>query len=222
MIRNRGVVWRYAVGNIPLLTTLTHAQFSARIEQFHRPYYRALELLIERRRRQFGYAVVLDAHSMPGTVPGDLVLGTCSGSACDTSLVASAMAALSGRSRKVHAQFGSRWPLSVAIDDPYQGGNIAGTFGRPNDRVHALQLEVSRSLYMDEYRLDPRPVPDPRELAPIRGARSGRYAVHAPGRKGQSAGRERRRLLALVVAIDALTMELSLQRDALADRSAAE
>src|SRR5689334_21958766 len=50
-IRNRGVVWASAIGNIPLLTTLTHEQLQRRLDQFYRPYYRALELLIERRCR---------------------------------------------------------------------------------------------------------------------------------------------------------------------------
>lgn len=215
-IRNRGVVWRSAVGNIPLLTTLTHAQFSRRLDRFYHPYHRALQLLLERRRRQFGYAVLLDAHSMPGTVAGDLVLGTRSGAACGPELRELAIRALGGQCSQQRGLFGSRWPLSLAIDDPYQGGQIAGSFGRPQAQVHALQLEVSRALYMDEYRLDPHPVPDPGELERLR-------ADDAPwSRTAHAHTRDRRRLLALVSAIDTLVMELSRDRDQLADRTAAE
>ncbi|HLT38715.1 MAG TPA: N-formylglutamate amidohydrolase [Enhygromyxa sp.] len=213
-IRNRGVVWRTAVGNIPLLTCLSYAQFRARIDRFHRPYYRALELLIERRRQRFGYAVVLDAHSMPGSVGGDLVLGTRGGHACGPELRSLAEATLSGKLPSLRGRFGSRWPLSLAIDDPYRGGELIATFGRPEDHVHALQLEVSRALYMDELRCDLSPIPDPRDLEQPR--------LGPKPRAPQDQQRERRRLLALVAAIDALLAELSRTRDELADRAAAE
>jgi N-formylglutamate deformylase len=213
-IRNRGVVWRTAVGNIPLLTTLGYAEFSARIERFYRPYYRALELLIERRRQRFGYAVVLDAHSMPGTVAGDLVLGTRGGDACGAELRGVAESILGGQTPSLRKHFGSRWPLELAVDDPYRGGELIATFGRPDQHVHALQLEVSRDLYMDELRCDLSPIPDPRDLEL---PRTGRWP-----RAAQAQQRERRRLGALVGAIDVLLLELSRERDELADRAAAE
>lgn len=206
-IRNRGVVWRTAVGNIPLLTTLSYAQFLARIERFYRPYHRALGLLIERRRQRFGYAVLLDAHSMPGTVVGDLVLGTRAGHACGPELRSVAEAALGGKATSLRKRFGSRWPLALAVDDPYQGGELIATFGRPAEHVHALQLEISRALYMDELRCDLNPIPDFRDLELARPARWPRAA--------QAQQREHRRLAALVSAIDTLLMELSRPRQEL-------
>jgi N-formylglutamate deformylase len=214
LIRNRGVVWSSAVGNIPLLTTLTYAQLRRRLDQFYWPYYRALELLIERRRRRFGYAIVLDAHSMPGTVAGDLVLGTCSGQACAPELIDLATRILSGHGTAARLQFGSRWPLELAIDDPYRGGQIISTFGQPDAHVHALQLEVSRALYMDEGRLDPLPLPLPQDLeARPRPARA---------RGPETLQRDRRQLSALVSAIDTLVAELARERESFADRTAAE
>jgi N-formylglutamate amidohydrolase len=225
-IRNRGVVWASAVGNIPLLTTLTHAQLRHRLDQFYWPYHRALELLIERRRRRFGYAIVLDAHSMPGTVAGDLVLGTCSGRACAPELIDLATRILSGHGVATRQQFGSRWPLELAIDDPYRGGQIISTFGQPDAYVHALQLEVSRALYMDERRLDPLPLPLPQDLAGAGGSLARpRPAQSGAGRRRGEAPilqRDRRRLNALVSAIDALVLELARERESLADRTAAE
>ena len=74
--------------------------------------------------------------------------------------------------------------LSVRRDDPYQGGEIVRAFGRPADGVHALQLEVSRRLYMDErvYRVlhwpnDLRPL-DATEASP-----SARGGTPAPDRR---------------------------------------
>lgn len=159
----RGVVWASAMtassGTTRILQPpMPYEAFAARIDRFHRPYYRALELLLERRRRRFGYAVLLDAHSMPSTVGVDLVLGTLDGSSCADAVADLAWDALRGT--------GERRPLlSVRRDDPYQGGEIVRHFGRPSEGVHALQLEVSRRLYMDErvYRV----LQWPRDLRPI-------------------------------------------------------
>ena len=206
-IRNRGVVWRSAIGNIPLLSTLDHASFAARIEAFHRPYYAVLAQLLERRRRAFGYAVLLDAHSMPGTIPGDLVLGTRDGASCAPGLITLATRALSGPSGRAldHVR---RWPFELAIDDPYRGGEIVTHFGQPSADVHALQLEVNRALYMDEYRL---------ELGSVPTAARVEAGTHLEVRD-----RDKRKLASLVEALDQLVIGLSRPQDRLGLRSAAE
>ena len=216
-IRNRGVVWRSAVGNIPLLTTLDYGQFRRRIDRFHAPYYRALEILLARRLRHFGYAILLDAHSMPSSVGGDLVLGTRCGRSCSGEVAAMADAALRGQ--QGHQSPPSNWPLSLAVDDPYQGGHIIENFGRPDAQIHALQLEVSRAIYMDEYRLEPAPVPEPSRVDAAANKGGGRAPARSRPAQGQ---RERRRLLALVDAIDGLVLTLSREHEELASRTAAE
>ncbi|HWB76418.1 MAG TPA: N-formylglutamate amidohydrolase [Nannocystaceae bacterium] len=139
----RGVVWSSALGNVPLLHgPLAFADFRARIERFHEPYYRALETLLERRRRHFGYAILLDAHSMPNTVGIDLVVGTLGSSSCSTGIERLALDALAGISGGPE--------LRLRLNDPYHGGEVVRRFGRPAEGIHALQLEVSRALYMDE------------------------------------------------------------------------
>lgn len=213
-IRNRGVLWRSAVGNIPLLTALPYAQFAERISRYHAPYYAALERLLERRRRRFGYAILLDAHSMPGTVAGDLVLGTCAGRSCAPLLRTVAERALTGRSDRLRPHFGGNWPLSFAIDDPYQGGNIVTHFGRPDLGVHAIQLEISRALYMDEYRLDLHPAPDPSFVDDAR--TRGRPAWLRGADKRGPQLREQRRLAALVAALDELVRALTREHNQLA------
>ena len=138
----RGVVWAHALGNVPLLSRPLHYdEFRARIDRFHEPYYRAIELLLERRRRRFGYAILLDAHSMPCSVGVDLVVGTLAGTSCASRIESLALDALG------HAE-GPR--LRLRLNDPYHGGELVRRFGRPSDGTHALQLEVSRGLYMDE------------------------------------------------------------------------
>jgi N-formylglutamate amidohydrolase len=45
----------------------------------------------------------------------------------------------------------------VRRNDPYAGGYITRHYGRPRERIHALQIEVARALYMDEARIEPGP-----------------------------------------------------------------
>jgi len=141
----RGVVWAHAVGNVRIISgPLRYADFQRRIDRYHTPYYRAVETLLERRRARFGFAILLDAHSMPSSVGVDLVAGTLDGASCHPEIARRALAALRttapGRAPRI----------GVRRDDPYRGGEIVRRFGRPRDGLHALQLEVSRALYMDE------------------------------------------------------------------------
>lgn len=109
------------------------------------PYHRRLrELLAERRARQ-GTVLLLDLHSMPtevtlcrGRRALDVVIGDCHGRACAPELV-----------REVEALLAAAG-LAVVRNTPYAGGYITETYGRPGDGVHALQIELRRSLFMDE------------------------------------------------------------------------
>ena len=144
--RNRGVVWDTAVGNIPLFHgPLPFAELALRLDRYYQPYHRAVALLLARRRARFGHAVLLDAHSMPSSVAGDLILGTYEGGACSPELEQQALAALRGSADEAA-------PLAVRLNDPYRGGELVRAFGRPESGQHALQLEVNRALYMDEAR----------------------------------------------------------------------
>ena len=162
-IPNRGVLWDTAVGNIPILSgPISRAEFSQRIHRYHAPYHRALELLLDRRRACFGRAILLDAHSMPSSVDGDIILGTLEGGACAPELQERALEVLRARD----PEFGVA--LDVRLNDPYRGGEIVRAFGRPERGSHALQVEVNRALYMDEanLRLWPAPVEGARMLTP--------------------------------------------------------
>lgn len=138
----RGVVWASAVGNVRILhAPLPLPAFLERIERYHAPYYRALEVLLARRIEHFGFAVLLDAHSMPASVGPDLVVGTLGGGSCAPAIEELALRALGSAGEA---------PLDVRLNDPYRGGELVRRFGRPDRGMHALQLEVSRGLYMDE------------------------------------------------------------------------
>ncbi|MCL2778583.1 MAG: N-formylglutamate amidohydrolase [Polyangiaceae bacterium] len=141
----RGVVWRLtSEGARALERPLPGAELERRLQTHYRPYHAALAQTIERKRRKFGFALVLAAHSMPsmsrdGQMPrADLVPGTRGG----TSAARSFIDTLDVRARASG--------LSVTHDDPYQGGYTTLFYGQPNLHVHVIQLELARRLYMDE------------------------------------------------------------------------
>lgn len=125
---------------------LSFAEAHARIEAIHRPYHDALAALIGETRRAFGYAVLVDCHSMPDSVfaarsrPArpDFVIGDRHGASASLALVARAELALRGMGYR------------VALNAPYAGGYITEFYGRPGQGAHALQIEINRSLYMNE------------------------------------------------------------------------
>lgn len=116
-----------------------------RIEKLYKPYHAALAGLIAQARQMYGYAVLIDFHSMP-SVQGDksdahkvdFVLGDRFGTACAREMVRCAERFLTGLGYK------------VTLNKPYAGGYITEHYGKPNEGIHALQIEVNRSLYMDE------------------------------------------------------------------------
>ena len=134
---------------------LRFAEALDRINSCYRPYHSALQALIDRTRDRFGYCILVDCHSMPSVGgpmdrdPGrrrvDFVLGDCYGVSCHRSLT-----------DQVHATL-VRLGYMVKRNLPYAGGFTTRHYGEPSERVHALQIEVNRALYMDETRFAKRP-----------------------------------------------------------------
>ena len=124
---------------------LAFAVAEARIERCWQPFHDALGRLVAATLARFGHCVVLDAHSMPSAAqrtarPADVVLGDAHGTACSATL-----------SRLAEQSLGSAG-YRVRRNDPYAGGYITRGYGRPGAGVHALQLELIRTLYLDEMR----------------------------------------------------------------------
>lgn len=115
-----------------------------RLSRLHRPYHAALARLVEETMARFGVAIVIDCHTMPSaaSVP-DIVLGDRYGAAASPLLIRSAEAAFATAG------------FSVARNAPYAGGYTTHLYGRPEICVHALQIEINRTLYLDEERIEP-------------------------------------------------------------------
>lgn len=121
---------------------LTEAEVRARIEHAHRPYHAGLAALLAAARARFGAAVLLDLHSMPplaGAAPARAVLGDRFGRSAAARFAARAEGAAT-------AALG---PGAVALNAPYAGGYVLARHGDPAAGVHAVQLELDRTLYLD-------------------------------------------------------------------------
>jgi N-formylglutamate amidohydrolase len=125
---------------------LTLKDAERRIAAVHRPYHTMLQNLVAETRQVFGCTVLVDCHSMPSNARGahapDIVLGDRYGASCHPSLTALVEATL------------RRQGYRVARNTPFAGGHTTQTYGRPSDRVHALQIEINRALYVDERTLE--------------------------------------------------------------------
>jgi N-formylglutamate amidohydrolase len=116
-----------------------------RINRLYKPYHATLSGLLEEARKRFGYAVLIDFHSMPSYQGDksnmqkvDFVLGDRFGTSCPREMV------------RLVEQFLSGIGYKVALNKPYAGGYITERYGVPADGLHTLQIEVNRALYMDE------------------------------------------------------------------------
>jgi len=133
-IADGGEIWR---------RRLSQREVDRRILQDHRPWHRALAELLDRARARFGCAVLIDCHSMPPLPasssgrPPHVVMGDRFG-------------------RSAADRFGDRLcavvetaGLKVARNTPYSGGHTLDRHGRPDSMIHALQVEIDRSLYLE-------------------------------------------------------------------------
>ena len=135
-----------ATGEAIYRRKLSFTEAEYRVHAYWEPYHEALRTLLEATRSRFGACLLIDCHSMPAQSVGgrsapDIVLGDAHGTACSPRITRAAETLLSGLG------------YHVRRNDPYAGGYVTRHYGRPRDRVHALQIEVARARYMDEVRL---------------------------------------------------------------------
>ena len=130
---------------------LPFSEAEARIRTCWIPFHESLGQLITRTQARFGVCLLVDCHSMPSPAStisrstADIVLGDAHGTSCSTAIVQHVQGILGGLG------------YSVRLNDPYAGGYITRHYGRPREGVHALQIELSRTLYMDEAQFSRRP-----------------------------------------------------------------
>ena len=152
------------------------AEAERRIERIYRPYHEQLSRLLDESIELFGQAILFDCHSMPskaisdisfeyGMKP-DIVLGDLYGASC--------CELISEEAHEIFTAAGFR----VAMNTPYAGAFVAENYGSPSLNRQVLQIEIDRSIYMDEKSIRPsgnfRSVQQAIRLAVRRLARIGR------------------------------------------------
>ncbi|MFN0046412.1 MAG: N-formylglutamate amidohydrolase [Sphingorhabdus sp.] len=120
-----------------------------RITSFHQPYHATIADILQQMHKKFGIALLLDVHSMPpirnvpkGGPPHFVVgdrFGQSSASLFSELLIQQIQ--LAG--------------FRTALNHPYSGEHILRRHGKPKGNIHALQLEVDRSLYLDSTLREP-------------------------------------------------------------------
>lgn len=122
-----------------------------RIDRYYRPYHFQLAEIFNGLAARFGQAWLVNCHSMPsaGLPPGkrggrgvDFVIGDRDGATAEKAFVEFIAVRLRAMG------------YSVAVNQPYKGVEIVRRYGDPSRGRHAVQLEINRSLYMNEETLD--------------------------------------------------------------------
>ena len=143
-----GVIPRLVGKNKPIYASkISLAEAQARLLRFWHPYHLCLQDLLEETRKKFGSVILIDCHSMPhecvdqGTgvsLPPQIVLGDRYGAAANLDIV--------NQVRLAFAESGFR----VSRNMPYAGAYISCKYGKPQHNQHVIQVEIDRSLYMNE------------------------------------------------------------------------
>ncbi|SHJ95987.1 N-formylglutamate deformylase [Shimia gijangensis] len=133
---------------------LVQEEANHRIETYWRPYHNRLQSLLDETCATFGRAILIDCHSMPhealdtlvrtGVPRPDVVLGDRFGASADSYIV-----------EEIESAFALEG-LRVSRNAPFAGAYVTQHYGRPVRKQHAIQIEIDRSLYMDEARIEPR------------------------------------------------------------------
>ncbi|KUJ73621.1 N-formylglutamate amidohydrolase [Ruegeria marisrubri] len=144
VVANGRAIYR---GKLPM------AEAQRRIETYWHPYHARLQSLLDESRRQFGQAILVDCHSMPReAVAGltrnrsarpEIVLGDRFGASASAEIV-----------DRIEAAFAAAG-LTVSRNAPFAGAYVTQTYGRPSRHQHAVQIEIDRSLYIDEAKIEP-------------------------------------------------------------------
>lgn len=131
----------YLDGQVP-----TKDEIANRLNGYWQPYHEALREELTRLQRNHVHVLLWEAHSIASVLPRlfdgklpDLCLGTNDGRSCSKALLDSVVAPLALQDRFTHV-----------VNGRFKGGFNTRYYGTPEEGVHAIQLEMCQSLYMNE------------------------------------------------------------------------
>jgi N-formylglutamate deformylase len=149
-VRGLGLIRRLVVPGVEInARRLAPSEVQSRIDAVFKPYHSALDGLIESTRAQFGMVWHINWHSMKSkgnamTPDGDVmrrvdaIVSDADGRTASPDVTRFVAYTLRGLG------------MRVAVNEPYKGGNIVRRVGSPARRVHSVQVELNRALYLDE------------------------------------------------------------------------
>jgi N-formylglutamate deformylase len=127
-------------------TTLPNeSAIEERRKTYHAPYHAALQTELERVRNIHGVAILYDCHSIrsgipflfDGTLP-DFNIGTNMGATCAPEIAAATQEICAGAAG-----------YSSVTNGRFKGGWTTRHYGRPSEGLHAIQMELAQSTYLD-------------------------------------------------------------------------
>lgn len=120
-------------------------EVARRKDLYYYPYYAKIQEILSELKNEFGEVLFWDAHSIREYVPSiqkerfpELILGNNDAQSARTDLIKLALEGLSSMGHE------------LTHNTPFKGGNLTRHFGNPAQGIHALQLEMIKTLYMDD------------------------------------------------------------------------
>ncbi len=152
--RGMGLIRRYALPDVPMYSKpLTRIQIEKRIKNCYQPYHDALNKTLNKLHQDFGSVWHIDCHSMKskgnamnidsGASRPDIILGDNDGQCAGAEFV-----------QVVEDAF-TKLGYQVVRNNPYKGGYLVTHYGNVKDNRHSMQVEINRSLYMNEKEFTP-------------------------------------------------------------------
>ncbi|MEO0388485.1 MAG: N-formylglutamate deformylase [Pseudomonadota bacterium] len=124
-------------------------EIARRRAAFHTPYHAALAAEVARVKARHGHAVLYDCHSIRSRLPylfegqlPDFNIGTDGGR--------TAHPALTETVTQIVAEAGAEG-YTHTVNGRFRGGWTTRHYGQPEAGVHAVQMELAQSTYLDEH-----------------------------------------------------------------------
>ncbi len=142
-----GVIHRIVAQNKPIYDGLiSYAEAQERIKYVYEPYHKRLKQLIDKCQKKFGFCLLIDCHSMPSKIcnimneakPVDFCISNLFDESCPIQI------------SEFIAQQLSQKNYRVEFNRPYAGAYITFNYCQPRKNIYTLQIEINRSLYMEE------------------------------------------------------------------------
>ena len=125
---------------------LNYNEAQERIKYVYEPYHKRLTQLVDKCVRKFGYCLLIDCHSMPSMICSvmnesknlDFCICNLFDESCPNEI-----------SQKMYSLLENN-QYRVEFNRPYAGAYITFNYCQPRKNIYTMQIEVNRSIYMDE------------------------------------------------------------------------